>query len=66
MPNADTERTLEQVRKHMKFRDLKPIGYCYNPRCNSELGGGRLFCSEECSDEWDEIHGMKQEHKDAK
>lgn len=51
-----TEESLKKIRKRMAYRDMKPIGYCYNPSCNSELPGNRLFCCQECSDEWDELH----------
>lgn len=51
-----TEESLKKIRKRMVYRDMKPIGFCYNPSCNSPLPGSRLFCSQECSDEWDELH----------
>lgn len=56
----ESEEALRKVVRRMKFRDMKPIGYCYNPACNSELDDkSRLFCDKQCSDEWDEMHGSK-------
>ncbi len=30
---------------------VKPIGVCLN--CESEVGGGMLFCSHDCHEDWE-------------
>lgn len=41
---------MERVRRKLE-RCLPSIGVCHN--CESSINGGRVFCSKECSDDWD-------------
>lgn len=42
---------LEKVRRRMESRELEPCGACH--WCGSDIDGRRLFCSRECSDDWE-------------
>lgn len=42
---------LAQIRHRMSYRELEPCGACH--WCNDALLGGRLFCSRECSDDYE-------------
>jgi hypothetical protein len=39
-------------------RSLPSIGVCHN--CESEVGSGRIFCSKECSDDYDAITAARK------
>lgn len=41
---------MARVRQKLE-RTLPSLGICHN--CESPVGGGRIFCCKECSDDWD-------------
>ena len=42
---------LAKVRRRMESRELDPCGACHF--CGEDVNSGRLFCSRECSDDWE-------------
>lgn len=39
-------------------RSLPSIGICHH--CESPVQNGRIFCSKECSDDWQALHDAKK------
>lgn len=48
-----------KVRRYLQRREIEPCGACHY--CNDYVSGQRLFCSEECAEDYEKMtsRGMK-------
>ena len=56
---AFVERGVKAAQASLAVRHLAPSGVCHNGRCEADVESGKLFCDNQCADEYGRVERLR-------